>query len=171
MQSHFSPVFPFKKYHTSLFTPIEVTLCSLSIALIVLPNEPWSLTNWGCSIATSHLPAAGIECVLNLFNSSQIHYLPHLWKFSIVIMLCKPGKPPVFPESCHTICLLQIISKCLSGSSLPVFHHCWLCSSTVTSCCSVQRTQSPLISSVYLDNSLMLSIRTSLQKLPYWMQS
>lgn len=62
----------------------------------------------------------------------RLTYVPILWKFSIIIMILKPGKPPDSPESYRPICLLPLFSKLFEklilkhimpiiGSKLP--HH------------------------------------------------
>ena len=44
--------------------------------------------------ALQHLPASGVELVLDLFNSClRLHYFPRLWKNANICMVPQPGKP------------------------------------------------------------------------------
>ncbi|VVC44231.1 Reverse transcriptase domain [Cinara cedri] len=60
----------------------------------------------------SQLPKKAILFLTRIYNSMiRLTYFPALWKFSIIVMIPKPGKPPDTPSSYRPISLLPFFSK------------------------------------------------------------
>jgi len=60
----------------------------------------------------TQLPKKILLLLKHIFNSNlRLSYFPVLWKFSIIIMIPKPGKPTDSPESYRHISLLPLFSK------------------------------------------------------------
>jgi hypothetical protein len=58
------------------------------------------------------LPKKAILMLTYIYNSMlRLSYFPVLWKFSVIIMILKPGKPPDSPKSYRPISLLPLFSK------------------------------------------------------------
>ena len=61
-----------------------------------------------------HLPRKTLILLTYIFNSIiRLSYFPLQWKFSIIIVIPKPGKPPDIPSSYRPISLLPFFSKVL----------------------------------------------------------
>ncbi|KAL4085174.1 hypothetical protein QTP88_027466 [Uroleucon formosanum] len=64
------------------------------------------------SEVASQLPRKAILSLTHIYNSMlRLSYFPLLWKFSIIIMILKPGKPADSPSSYRPISLLPFFSK------------------------------------------------------------
>ncbi|KAL4103315.1 hypothetical protein QTP88_018692 [Uroleucon formosanum] len=64
------------------------------------------------SEVASQLPRKAILSLTHIYNSIlRLSYFPLLWKFSIIIMILKPGKPADSPSSYRPISLLPFFSK------------------------------------------------------------
>ena len=60
----------------------------------------------------NQLPKKFIVLLTYIFNSMlRLSYFPMLWKFSTIILILKPKKPPDCPTSYRPISLLPILSK------------------------------------------------------------
>jgi hypothetical protein len=60
----------------------------------------------------SQLPKKAILSLTHIYNSMlRLSYFPLLWKFSIIIMIIKPGKPADSPSSYKPISLLPFFSE------------------------------------------------------------
>jgi hypothetical protein len=60
------------------------------------------------------LPRKAIVLLTTIYNSLlRLTYFPVTWKFSQIIMIHKPGKPPHRVTSYRSICLLPLLSKIL----------------------------------------------------------
>jgi hypothetical protein len=58
------------------------------------------------------LPKKALLMLTYIYNSMlRLSYFPVLWKFSVIIMILKPGKPPDSPKSYRLISLLPLFSK------------------------------------------------------------
>ncbi|KAL4107090.1 hypothetical protein QTP88_018522 [Uroleucon formosanum] len=58
------------------------------------------------------LPKKALLMLTHIYNSMlRLSYFPLLWKFSVIIMILKPGKPPDSPKSYRPISLLPLFSK------------------------------------------------------------
>jgi hypothetical protein len=59
-----------------------------------------------------HLPRKAIVLLTTLYNRMlHLSYFPTQWKFTQIIMIAKPGKPPIEAASYRPISLLPILSK------------------------------------------------------------
>ncbi|KAL4091142.1 hypothetical protein QTP88_025879 [Uroleucon formosanum] len=64
------------------------------------------------SEVASQLPRKAILSLTHIYNSMlRLSYFPLLWKFSIIIMILKPGKPADSPSSYRPISLLPFFFK------------------------------------------------------------
>ncbi|KAL4120565.1 hypothetical protein QTP88_013235 [Uroleucon formosanum] len=71
------------------------------------------------SEVASQLPKKAILSLSHIYNSMlRLSYFPLLWKFSIIIMIFKPGKLADSPSSYRPISLLPYFSKYLKSSHL-----------------------------------------------------
>ncbi|KAL4143539.1 hypothetical protein QTP88_005858 [Uroleucon formosanum] len=58
------------------------------------------------------LPKKALLMLTHIYNSMlRLSYFPLLWKFSVIIMILKPGKPPDSPKSYRPISLFPLFSK------------------------------------------------------------
>jgi len=61
-----------------------------------------------------HLPRKTLILLTYIFNAILLlSYFPLQWKFSIIVVIPKPGKPPDSPTSYRPISLLPFFSKVL----------------------------------------------------------
>lgn len=60
----------------------------------------------------SRLPKKTLLLLTHIYNSMlRLTYFPILWKFSVIVMILKPNKPPDSPESYRPISLLPLFLK------------------------------------------------------------
>lgn len=60
----------------------------------------------------TQLPTKVLLLLTHIYNSMfRLSYFLTLWKFSIIIIITKPSKPPNSPESYRPISLLPLFSK------------------------------------------------------------
>jgi len=60
----------------------------------------------------SKLSKKTLLLLTHIYNSMlRLTYFPILWKFSVIVMIPKPNKPPDSPESYRPISLLPLFSK------------------------------------------------------------
>uniref|UniRef100_A0A2S2RA39 Putative RNA-directed DNA polymerase n=1 Tax=Sipha flava TaxID=143950 RepID=A0A2S2RA39_9HEMI len=61
-----------------------------------------------------HLPKKAILFLTYIYNNIlRLSYIPSTWKYSVIILIHKPGKPPDQPSSYRLISLLPTFSKIL----------------------------------------------------------
>lgn len=68
-----------------------------------------------------HLPRKTLTLLTYIFNAIlRLSYFPFQWKFSIIIVIPKPGKPPDSPTSYRPISLLPFFLKVLEKLILKI---------------------------------------------------
>ena len=89
------------------FSPAEVQYCISTFPKRKSPG--FDLISFDIA---KNLPKKTIILLTYIFNAAlRLAYFPSQWKFSIIIVIPKPGKPPESPSSYRPISLLPFFSK------------------------------------------------------------
>jgi len=120
-QPHYSLLSPIKvdEINTSLDSPLPMTMPPKHISpheVAYLINKSNKHKSPGYDLITSevavHLSKKALLFLTFIYNSMiRLTYFPLLWKYSIIIMIHKPGKPTEMPQSFRPISLLPYFSK------------------------------------------------------------